>query len=316
MILVVGSLNMDLVLRVQSLPRPGETVLGQDYETHPGGKGANQALAIARLGGKVRMLGRVGVDPFGQALKAGLAREGVDVTWVLETPGPSGTAFILVDPEGQNQIAVALGANGKLQPEDLTKEAFEGIKLLVVQMEIPSETIAQAIALAHDKHAFVLLNAAPAPSAQTLPLEVLRQVNLLVVNELEASQLAKAPVPRTPTEALAIARQLKMLIPHVVLTLGAQGVLLCSDTEGHLPAHRVSVLDSTAAGDAFVGALATALTEGKTLLEAVKFANAAGALATTRLGAQPSLPYRNEVDTLLERLEAEYGDLSWRILPN
>lgn len=138
MILVVGSLNMDLVLRVKRLPRPGETVLGEDYQTHPGGKGANQAVAIARLGGKVRMLGRVGEDPFGQALKSGLAQEGVDVAWVLETPGPSGTAFILVDPEGQNQIAVAPGANARLVPEDLPATAFQGVGVVLLQLEIPS----------------------------------------------------------------------------------------------------------------------------------------------------------------------------------
>ena len=162
MILVVGSLNMDLVLRVARLPRPGETVLGEAYETHPGGKGANQAVAAARLGGRVRMLGRIGEDGFGRTLKASLAQEGVDVTWVQETPGPSGAAFILVDPTGQNQIAVAPGANARLAPGDLPETAFREAEVLLLQLEIPLETVAQAVALGRKAGSRILLNAAPA----------------------------------------------------------------------------------------------------------------------------------------------------------
>lgn len=298
MILVVGSLNMDLVLRVKRLPRPGETVLGEDYQTHPGGKGANQAVAIARLGGKVRMLGRVGEDPFGQALKSGLAQEGVDVAWVLETPGPSGTAFILVDPEGQNQIAVAPGANARLVPEDLPITAFQGVGVVLLQLEIPLETVVRAATLGRKAGARILLNAAP---AHALPSEILQSVDLLLVNEVEAAQLAEASPPRTPEEALALARQLRGRAPQaqVVLTLGAQGAVWSGTEEAHFPAFPVQAVDTTAAGDAFAGALALGLAEGQNMRAALRFANAAGALATTRPGAQPSLPFRDEVEALL-----------------
>ena len=222
MILVVGSLNMDLVLRVARLPRPGETVLGEAYETHPGGKGANQAVAAARLGGRVRMLGRIGEDGFGRTLKASLAQEGVDVTWVQETPGPSGAAFILVDPTGQNQIAVAPGANARLAPGDLPETAFREAEVLLLQLEIPLETVAQAVALGRKAGSRILLNAAP---AQKLPPTIWQGVDLLLVNEVEAAQLAESGPPRTPEEALDLARRLRELVPQVVLTLGSQGAV-------------------------------------------------------------------------------------------
>lgn len=296
MIVVVGSLNMDLVLRVARLPRPGETVLGEAYETHPGGKGANQAVAAARLGGRVRMLGRIGEDGFGRTLKASLVQEGVDVSWVRETPGPSGAAFILVDPAGQNQIAVAPGANARLAPGDLPETAFREAKVLLLQLEIPLETVAQAVALGRNAGSRILLNAAP---AQKLPSSVWQEVDLLLVNEVEAAQLAEASLPRTPEEALNLARRLRRLVPQVVLTLGAQGAVWSGEEEGHLPAFAVRAVDTTAAGDAFAGALAVALAEGMRMRVALRFASAAGALATTRPGAQPSLPFRSEVEAFL-----------------
>jgi len=296
MILVVGSLNMDLVLRVPRLPRPGETVLGEAYETHPGGKGANQAVAAARLGGRVRMLGRIGEDGFGRTLKASLAQEGVDVTWVQETTGPSGAAFILVDPTGQNQIAVAPGANARLAPGDLPETAFREAEVLLLQLEIPLETVAQAVALGRKAGSRILLNAAP---AQKLPPAVWQGVDLLLVNEVEAAQLAGSSPPRTPEEALDLARRLRELVPQVVLTLGDQGAVWSGEEEGHLPTFAVRAVDATAAGDAFAGALAVALAEGMSMRAALRFASAAGALATTRPGAQPSLPFRSEVEALL-----------------
>lgn len=244
------------------------------------------------------MLGRVGEDPFGQALKSGLAQEGVDVAWVLETPGPSGTAFILVDPEGQNQIAVAPGANARLVPEDLPATAFQGVGVVLLQLEIPLETVVRAAALGRKAGARILLNAAP---AHALPSEILQSVDLLLVNEVEAAQLAEASPPRTPEEALALARQLRGRAPQaqVVLTLGAQGAVWSGTEEGHFPAFPVRAVDTTAAGDAFAGALALGLAEGQNMRAALRFANAAGALATTRPGAQPSLPFRDEVEALL-----------------
>ncbi|GLV48889.1 ribokinase [Thermus sp. LT1-2-5] len=299
MILVVGSLNMDLVIRVSHLPYPGETVLGEAYEAFPGGKGANQAVAAARLGGRVRMIGRVGEDAFGQALRERLAQEGVDAAWVRETPGPSGTAFILVDPKGQNQIAVAPGANAHLTPEDLPETAFKGAKVVLLQLEVPLQTVARAVALGRKVGARILLNAAP---AQALPPEIRQEIDLLLVNELEAAQLAGLPSPRTPEEALVLARHLRHLVPRaqVVLTLGAQGAVWSGDEEGHLPAFSVRVVDTTAAGDAFAGGLAVAMAEGWEMRAALRFANAAGALAATRPGAQSSLPFRQEVEALLE----------------
>jgi ribokinase len=298
MIVVVGSLNMDLVLRVERLPQPGETVLGGAYETHPGGKGANQAVAAARLGGRVRMVGRVGEDAFGQSLKAGLAREGVDTTWIRESPGPSGVAFILVDPRGQNQIAVAPGANARLTPGDLPEEAFREARVLLLQLEVPLETVERAVALGREAGARVLLNAAP---VQSLPPGVLHGVDLLLVNEVEAGQLAGASPPRSPEEGLALARRLRDLVPRarVVLTLGAQGAVWWGEGGGHIPAFPVEAVDATAAGDAFAGALAVALAEGMKTEAALRFASAAGALAATRPGAQPSLPRRTEVNAFL-----------------
>lgn len=298
MILVVGSLNMDLVLQVEHLPTPGETVLGGAYEAFPGGKGANQAVAAARLGGQVRMVGRVGEDAFGRALKAGLKREGVDVGGVLPTLGPSGVAFILVDPKGQNQIAVAPGANGRLLPQDLTEAAFQGIQVVLLQLEIPLETALRALSLGRAAGARTLLNAAP---ARPLPPEAWAQTDLLLVNEGEGAALLGADPPRTPEEALALARRLRAQGPGVVLTLGAQGVVWALEGEGHLPAFPVQAVDTTAAGDAFAGALAVALDEGWPWAEALRFACAAGALAAARTGAQPSLPRRAEVEALLRR---------------
>jgi len=297
MVVVVGSLNMDLVIRVDRLPRPGETVLGNAYETHPGGKGANQAVAAARLGARVRMLGRVGEDLFGEALTTRLTSEGVDTTRVLKTHGPSGVAFILVDSAGQNQIAVAPGANSRLAPEDLPAESFQGATVLLLQLEVPLATVQRAIALGRAAGARVLLNASP---VAPLPREAWKGVDVLVVNEVEAAELADVPQPQTPREALALARHLCDLVPRTVLTLGAQGAVWAGEAEGHLPAFPVPAVDSTAAGDAFAGALAVALAEGKSLPEAVRFASAAGALATTRPGAQPSLPLRGEVEALMK----------------
>ncbi len=293
----MGSLNMDLVLRVDRLPRPGETVFGRAYVTYPGGKGANQAVAVARLGGRVEMVGRVGEDAFGESLRASLAQEGVGVRWVGKVPGPSGVAFILVDSSGQNQIAVAPGANAGLRPEDLPEEAFEGVRLLLLQLEIPLETVERAAALARARGIAVLLNAAPALS---LPEGLWQDTDLLLVNETEAAALLGISPPSHPEEALAAARALAGRGPGVVLTLGSMGAVWSwGGREGYQPAFPVQAVDTTAAGDAFAGALALALAEGRGFEEAMRFASAAGALAATRPGAQPSLPYRPEVEGLL-----------------
>jgi ribokinase len=298
MIVTVGSVNMDLVVRVAKQPRPGETILGSDYEAHPGGKGANQVVAAARLGGEVRFVGCVGSDAFGERLFSGLEREGIDLRWAKRLEAPSGIALISVAESGQNSIIVSPGANGRLTPERLEPAAFESAKVVLCQLEIPLETVLAAAKLGKEAGAITLLNAAP---ARRLGAHALEDVDILVVNEVEAGMLLGQEVPDDPEEALKTASELRELAPTVIITLGSRGVAWKSaQSEGHQVALHVQVADTTAAGDAFVGALATLLAEGQPLEEALRWANAAGALTTTRVGAQPSLPQRLEVEALLK----------------
>ena len=297
-VLVVGSLNMDLVVQVAAQPRPGDTVLASDVATFPGGKGANQAAAAARAGGAVRMVGRVGTDGYGRALQEALGGVGVDVGFVVETPGPSGLAFITVDAAGENMIVVSSGANRRLVPSDLQDEHFEEVAVVLMQLEIPVETVARVAELARERAIPVVLNAAP---ARELPAELLKNLTYLVVNEGEAGFLADREVANPTSAQAAGYKLLARGVGNVVVTLGAAGVAWVGESEGRLRARRVRVVDTTAAGDAFCGALAVRLAEGATLGEAAEFANAAGALATTKQGAQPSLPSRAAVETLLSR---------------
>ena len=292
--LVVGSVNVDLVTRVEEFPLPGQTLLGSDYETHHGGKGANQAVAAARMGAAVSFLGRVGRDAFGPRLRDALADEGIDVTRLLDVEGPSGAAFITLNAAGQNTIIVAPGANARLEPGELTANAFDEADVVVLQQEIPSATVKRAIDLAQRTEATVIVNAAPAGA---MTIEELSGCDVLVVNETEAATLlgGKSEDPDSVLEKLA------RRFATVVLTLGSRGVSWRRGSErGHLTAHEVqTVVDTTAAGDAFVGALAAALAAGRDLTEAVRLGNAAGALAVTRAGAQPSLPTLPEVERLM-----------------
>ena len=302
-ILVVGSLNMDLVVEVPTIPQPGETVLGKNFATFPGGKGANQAVAAARLGARVSMIGRVGKDAFGDQLLASGRAAGIDMTHVgRDDTAATGVAMIVVDQQGQNSIAVASGANFCLTADHVRQAwaALDDIDLLVMPLETPLETIETAVDLANKSGALVVLNPAP---ARSLPAELLPGVDVLVPNEPETAQLTGMPAG-TPGESREAARQLLALgIGHVVLTLGSRGTLvLDGDTEAFtlIPARKVEVVDTTAAGDAFVAGLAVALGEGKSLLEAALFANCVGALAVTKQGAQPGMPTRVEVETMLE----------------
>ena len=299
-LVVLGSLNMDLVIRAPRHPRPGETLIGSDFGTFPGGKGANQAVAIARLGQEVTMIGCVGRDAFGDALIATLRAAGVDTTGVTRSDAATGVALITLSAAGENTIVIAPGANGTVTPELVrSHEALlAGAAALLLQLEVPLPAVETAAALAHVHGVPVILNPAP---AQPLPAPLMRQVDYLIPNQHEAALLTGLPVT-TPEEAVTAADRLRRAgVGVVVLTLGEQGALvLMEDAPVMVPSFPVAVVDTTAAGDAFVGAFAVALSEGRTPVEAATWGCAAGALACTVLGAQPSLPSREAVMALLD----------------
>ncbi|WP_017328146.1 ribokinase [Synechococcus sp. PCC 7336] len=300
-ILTVGSLNMDVVVRVPRHPLPGETILGGPYQTFPGGKGGNQAVAVARAGGRSQLHALVGEDGFGRELLQALSDAGVDTAAVAAIAGPSGIALIVVDDRGENSIVVSPGANAQLLPERLNLSAIARADLLMLQLEIPLETVATAIAAAqHD--APVLLNPAP---AQPLADEVLQQVTYLVANESEAALLTGRRTDEISDReaALAAARELRDRgAKTAIVTLGERGAVW-SDRggEGQVSAYAVEAVDTTAAGDGFCGALAVGLAEGMGVERAVRFANAAGAIAVTGMGAQGSLGDREAIEGLLQR---------------
>ncbi|WP_019544332.1 ribokinase [Streptomyces sulphureus] len=297
MIAVVGSLNLDLVVPAPHHPVPGETVLGGDLARHPGGKGANQAVAAARLGAPVAMVGRVGDDAEGGRLLAALGDAGVDTGRVARTAGvATGHALITVDPAGENTIVVSPGANSRLTADDCHSAADQlgAAAVTVLQREVPDEANEAAARLAGGT---VLYNPAPAVTGATVP----PGVDLLVPNRTELAALTGRPVPTTLDEVASAARRLTG--PGAVLvTLGEDGVLLVEGgSHLHLPAYPVEPVDTTAAGDAFCGALAVALAEGAGLEAATRWASAAAAVSTTRAGAQPSLPHRAEVHEVYAR---------------
>ncbi len=305
-ILVVGSLNMDQVVRVPRVPLLGETLLGAGSLTLvPGGKGANQAVAMARLGASVKMAGRIGTDPFGERLIRALENDHIQTDLIaIDQEEASGVAFIFLTPEGNNAIVVAPGANMRVSPEiDAVQwrriaQAIQQAQALVLQLEIPLESVKQLISIAHDAGVPVILNLAP---AQSLPKETLRQISVLVVNESEATLLSGQRV-ETVEDAQIVANVLYSYgISTVVVTLGSRGALLVTaDSTGksqriYQAAPKVQVLDTTAAGDCFVGALTVALTEGQRPEELLRFAVHASALKVTKFGAQSGLPTREEV---------------------
>ena len=299
MIVIVGSLNMDLVVAVPRFPIAGETLLGGDYARHPGGKGANQAVAAARAGGQVRMIGRVGRDAFGDTLTRGLSTDGIDHRYVVALDeAPTGVAFISVDPSAQNCIIVSPGANARIRPEDLAPAQFDGAAVLLLQLEIPLETTLRAAALARRVGARVILNLAP---AEALEPGQLHDVDMLLVNESEAARLIAMDVRAVKRDPERAAARLGELVPAAVVTLGAAGAAWAeADRTGLVAGFRVEPVDTTAAGDAFAGALAVRAARAEALAESVRFANAAGALATTTAGAQPSLPNAAAIERFLE----------------
>jgi ribokinase len=298
-IVVIGSLNMDLVAVAARIPVAGETIIGRKFFMAPGGKGANQAYAAAKLGGETAMLGRVGEDDFGRAMRGNLASVGCDVTGVRTVAGPSGVALIFVAESGINSIVVAPGANHKLVPGDIGNDGnlFESCRVALLQLESPMETVTAAAAYAKARGARVILDPAPAPD-HGLPEDLLKAVDILTPNESEAAMLAGlAPRPLTEEEAGAIARTLQAKgTPTVIVKLGAQGCLLADGgMQQRIPAPKVKAIDTTAAGDVFNAALAVALSEGKDLVTACEFAVKAASVSVTRMGAQSSAPARTEI---------------------
>ena len=296
-IVVVGSLNMDLVVRMPQIPRPGETLLGGVFKTFPGGKGANQAVAAARLGASVTMVGCIGNDAFGREMRETLTREGVDTMHVLVHPQSlTGVALIQVDAAGQNSIAVASGANFELTSTDVEKAMLSigNFDVLVMPLETPLETIYTAARIASRIGAKVILNPAP---AQLLKQDLLEFVDVLLPNEYEAALMTGSPSLQSVADVCNAAQKLLLLkAKNLIVTMGNRGAMLFDGkTESQIPACPVQAVDSTAAGDCFVGALAVGLCEGKSLLSAAEFASAAAAISVTRDGAQPSLPRREEV---------------------
>lgn len=297
-ILVVGSLNADLVVRAPHFPAPGETLQGEDLATFPGGKGANQAVAAARLGTKVSMLGRVGKDSFGDFLLNNLKDNKVDSQFVQRDEASTGTAIIVVDSNGQNSIVLSPGANGKVSPADVEAASFTTSELLLLQLEIPLGAVLSAAQLAHKNGLRIVLNPAP---AHPLPDEMIMLADYLIPNENELSLLSNMPVADLASAESAARALLGRGAKTIIVTLGANGALIVSkEITKHIPAFKVNVVDTTAAGDAFIGGFATALLQDKSLEEAVRYGCACGALATTKFGAQPSLPTKEEVESFIK----------------
>jgi ribokinase len=299
-IIVVGSLNADLVQPVPRVPQTGETILAGDLQLVPGGKGANQAVAAGRLGGNARMVGELGEDSFADVLIESLRSSRVDDSGVGRSPGSTGTACILILPNGENLIVVSPAANARLTVEKVKARlgTLNGDSILLCQLEIPLETTAFALAAAHSQDAITILDPAP---AQALDRDILSTVTFLTPNQTEAALLLDGPDIVTINDASEAARKLLDLGPaNVIVKLGAQGCVIASQHAcDHIPGFIVTPLDTTAAGDTFNAAFAVALSESSTVHSAARFAHAAAAISVTRFGAQSSIPTRAEVDAFL-----------------
>lgn len=295
-ILVIGSLNADLVVRAPRFPKPGETISGEDLQIIPGGKGANQAVAAARQGVSVGMAGRVGKDSFGPFLIDSLKSDQVDVSHVISDEAATGTAIIVVDSSGQNSIVLSAGANGQVSTRDIDTLHLEA-KILLLQLEIPIQSVIHAAKWGKEKGVTAILNPAP---ARDLPNELISGVDHLLPNETELSLLSGVPVKDAASAEKAARVLLERGAQSVIVTLGGNGSLIVNNkTTKHVPSFKVEVVDTTAAGDAFIGGFASALLRGTGLVEAVRYANACGALAVTKFGAQPSLPTKEEVENFV-----------------
>ena len=301
-ILILGSCNVDLVFHIPRFHHPGETISAESQATFFGGKGANQAMSSKRLGGDVCFITKVGSDLYGKSYRQHLVKNGLDRKPILEDKRlPTGMAVIELTPEGENRIVVFPGANGSLSAGDLKRlhSWWRGVRVFATQLEIPLPTVVKGMRLAKDEGALTLLN--PSPPAR-LPRPLLSLVDFIVPNEIEAQSLTGIKWKGDRDIRKMAERLLEMGVKNVVITLGPKGLFFKDRTdEIWMNAHKVKVIDTTAAGDAFLGALATGLAENKPIEEALRFANAAGALAATKLGAQPSLPFRKDLETFLSQ---------------
>lgn len=300
-IVVVGSIHMDLTIKAKTLPRRGETVLGEDFKMAPGGKGANQAVAAAKLGADVTLVGRVGADYFGNELINNANRYGINTEFIVKDAEIyTGIALITVDSRGNNIISVARGADSRCRNEDIDRagEVVKSSDILLAQLEIPLSVVEYAVDKASRHGVKVILNPAP---AQELSGRLLRKVYLLTPNEREAELISHSKI-RDIESAKTVARRILGMGPmNVVLTAGKNGAILATNEKVvHLSTPKVKAVDTTGAGDAFCGALAVAISSGKKLDESVVYANCAGALATTKIGAQEALPTREELESLMQ----------------
>ena len=295
-IVVMGSTNTDMVIAGKKIPVPGETISGGTFLMNPGGKGANQAVAVARLSSKkgaCTFIAKVGDDLFGRDTAARLKRDSIDAKLIVDRKEPSGTALILVAPNGQNVISVALGANGSLSPKDVAKfrKDIEGAAALLMQLETPIETVLAAARLAHAKGVPVILN--PAPAAK-LPKELYGCLDWITPNETEAELLTGVKVTDAESAQKAVDVLLRRGVKHALVTMGSKGVY-CGDCRKLCPTKKVKAVDCVAAGDTFNGAFVVALAEGKSCKDAIAFAQKAAAISVTRPGAQSSVPFRREL---------------------
>jgi len=296
LITVIGSSNIDLVVRTPYFPKPGETIIGHEFKSFAGGKGANQAVAAARLGGNVSFVARIGNDSYGSDMLHGFQKDSVGVEHIFtDEEVASGVAVIIVDGNGQNSIVVSAGANGKLSPENILQalEAIEQAEIVLIQLEIPLETVEKVLEVGDKMGKKVILNPAPATA---LKLELYKQLFLITPNETEATLLTGIAVKDIYTAETAADVLLARGVKNVIITLGEKGAFFKNHEEKfHIPAQKVKVIDTTAAGDIFNGALTVALSENKDWREAILFANSASAIGVSRMGAQSSAPFRHEL---------------------
>ena len=295
-ILVIGSSNTDMTAKTHSLPRPGETVLGGVFSMGAGGKGANQAVAARRLGGKVKFICKIGQDMFGDNALRQYREEGLDTSGVLRSSLPSGVALIYVDSHAENCIVVASGANADLSEKDIeaSREAIENCGILLLQLETPIPSVLKAARMAHSAGATVVLNPAP---ACPLPDEIFQYIDIFIPNETELSTYSGIQVDDVTSAEKAAQAMQKKGVGTLIVTMGSKGSLICEGSAAlFVPARKVKAVDTTAAGDTFCGGLCVAISEGKDLKAATEFATAAAALAVQKMGAQSSIPLRKEIN--------------------